>query len=504
MRARPATTSSKSLVSATRIGRRGVHRSMFLPSVKPRNTPRGEASEFRAPPQCSAWSGRRCGSRCRSTRSTWRRSTSSDAGCAIASVRVPPTGVERRARSRRRRVRDGRGRPGAARPRGRARGERTNARGGRRRADRGAGARHLWCRRPLDRRVSAAGFGGDGRGAESSHGRRPRERGRPSGASRDGRERRRFARFGDPIPVPTLVDQSLRSAELQLLDAREALKDARRRVVQLEDALEGWQALRERDGARRDGTRRPPPRTDRLDRVRTAQFVVRIPAGSWRTVGQRTVGARGAMERHVDGISLPARPDSVRRARHFVADAAARAGFEPDDDRPRRRRRERAGHQRGGPRSRTDLGADRARPVVAPRRGAGHRRRSPAPRRRRRRSRTAGAASRSSTRSRRSGAAPWCGARRASRCGSRWNAATVRRVRLSRRYFLTTQVSLVQPGRRRRHGDVGVAGGPGVGGAARRLRVRRRDREAGRAPRAARSGCGSGCTVRAVPLFGLR
>jgi anti-sigma regulatory factor (Ser/Thr protein kinase) len=36
------------------------------------------------------------------------------------------------------------------------------------------------------------------------------------------------------------------------------------------------------------------------------------------------------MERHVDGISLPARPDSVRRARHFVADAAGRAGLEPD------------------------------------------------------------------------------------------------------------------------------------------------------------------------------
>jgi hypothetical protein len=58
-------------------------------------------------------------------------------------------------------------------------------------------------------------------------------------------ERRRLGRYGDPIPVPTLVDQSLRSAELQLLDAREALKEARRRVVQLEDALEGWQRLRE-------------------------------------------------------------------------------------------------------------------------------------------------------------------------------------------------------------------------------------------------------------------
>jgi len=35
------------------------------------------------------------------------------------------------------------------------------------------------------------------------------------------------------------------------------------------------------------------------------------------------------MERHIDGISLPAEPISVRRARHFVAAAATRAGFEP-------------------------------------------------------------------------------------------------------------------------------------------------------------------------------
>jgi hypothetical protein len=57
------------------------------------------------------------------------------------------------------------------------------------------------------------------------------------------RERRRFARYGDAVSVPTLVDQALRSAELQLIDAREALKDARRRVVQLEDALESWRVL---------------------------------------------------------------------------------------------------------------------------------------------------------------------------------------------------------------------------------------------------------------------
>ncbi len=59
------------------------------------------------------------------------------------------------------------------------------------------------------------------------------------------RERRRFARYGDAVSVPALVDQALRSAELQLIDAREALKDARRRVVQLEDALESWRALRD-------------------------------------------------------------------------------------------------------------------------------------------------------------------------------------------------------------------------------------------------------------------
>ena len=35
------------------------------------------------------------------------------------------------------------------------------------------------------------------------------------------------------------------------------------------------------------------------------------------------------MERHVDGIDLPADPESVRRARRFVVDAAERAGFEP-------------------------------------------------------------------------------------------------------------------------------------------------------------------------------
>jgi anti-sigma regulatory factor (Ser/Thr protein kinase) len=35
------------------------------------------------------------------------------------------------------------------------------------------------------------------------------------------------------------------------------------------------------------------------------------------------------MERHVDGIALPALPASVRRARSFVIDAARRAGCAP-------------------------------------------------------------------------------------------------------------------------------------------------------------------------------
>jgi hypothetical protein len=69
--------------------------------------------------------------------------------------------------------------------------------------------------------------------------------GAPGAVADQRRERRRFARFGEPVSVPTLVDQSMRSAEMQLLDAREALKDARRRVVQLEDALERWREMRE-------------------------------------------------------------------------------------------------------------------------------------------------------------------------------------------------------------------------------------------------------------------
>jgi hypothetical protein len=60
-----------------------------------------------------------------------------------------------------------------------------------------------------------------------------------------GQERRRFARYDEPVAAAQLVEQSLRSAELQLLDAREALKEARRRVVQLEDALAVWHEVRE-------------------------------------------------------------------------------------------------------------------------------------------------------------------------------------------------------------------------------------------------------------------
>jgi hypothetical protein len=97
----------------------------------------------------------------------------------------------------------------------------------------------------LDRVVNGKRFGLDGAGqVPGMNDDRPTTDQLPAVDAFAPKERRRFARYGDPIPVPTLVDQSLRSAELQLLDAREALKDARRRVVQLEDALESWRALR--------------------------------------------------------------------------------------------------------------------------------------------------------------------------------------------------------------------------------------------------------------------
>ena len=93
--------------------------------------------------------------------------------------------------------------------------------------------------------MSAAGFAGEVHGQSADMDNVDRAAGTESTSELSTSERRRLGRYGDPIPVPTLVDQSLRSAELQLLDAREALKEARRRVVQLEDALEGWQRLRE-------------------------------------------------------------------------------------------------------------------------------------------------------------------------------------------------------------------------------------------------------------------
>jgi hypothetical protein len=80
--------------------------------------------------------------------------------------------------------------------------------------------------------------------------------GAPTPAAGEVRERRRFTGFGGPVPVSTLVDQSLRSAELQLLDAREALKEARRRVVQLEDALARWCEMREAVARREAEARR--------------------------------------------------------------------------------------------------------------------------------------------------------------------------------------------------------------------------------------------------------
>ena len=97
----------------------------------------------------------------------------------------------------------------------------------------------------MDGPLSSEGFVGEVRGQSAAMDNVEPDAGTESTSNLLSSERRRLGRFGDPIPVPTLVDQSLRSAELQLLDAREALKEARRRVVQLEDALEGWGRVRE-------------------------------------------------------------------------------------------------------------------------------------------------------------------------------------------------------------------------------------------------------------------
>ena len=175
------------------------------------------------------------------------------------------------------------------------------------------------------------------------------------------KERRRFARFGDPVPVPALVDQSLRSAELQLLDAREALKDARRRVVQLEDALEGWRVLHERDGARRDGERagrRPTDRPRSGPNGPVCRSLLRVAAhGAGITVGAK--GSDGTPRRR----HLAPRAPGERAAGTPFRRRRRRAGrLRVGHDRPRRHRRERAGHQRRGPWPWPDLGADRARP----------------------------------------------------------------------------------------------------------------------------------------------
>lgn len=55
-----------------------------------------------------------------------------------------------------------------------------------------------------------------------------------------GPERRTTAAPGSASPE-TLIERQVRSARRQLADARESLKAARRRVVQLEDALCNWE-----------------------------------------------------------------------------------------------------------------------------------------------------------------------------------------------------------------------------------------------------------------------
>lgn len=58
-------------------------------------------------------------------------------------------------------------------------------------------------------------------------------------------ERRSVVSAGS-VPPAILVARSRAAAEHQLHDARAALRAARRRVVQLEDALESWRSLEHR------------------------------------------------------------------------------------------------------------------------------------------------------------------------------------------------------------------------------------------------------------------
>jgi hypothetical protein len=61
----------------------------------------------------------------------------------------------------------------------------------------------------------------------------------PTSAS-TGPERRQTV-VPDSVSPETLIERHVDSARRQLLDARENLKAARRRVVQLEDALCNWE-----------------------------------------------------------------------------------------------------------------------------------------------------------------------------------------------------------------------------------------------------------------------
>jgi hypothetical protein len=56
-------------------------------------------------------------------------------------------------------------------------------------------------------------------------------------------DRRRFVGTTGGLEPRQLLATSRQSAEAQLREAREALKAARRRVVELEEAVQGWHEL---------------------------------------------------------------------------------------------------------------------------------------------------------------------------------------------------------------------------------------------------------------------
>jgi hypothetical protein len=62
----------------------------------------------------------------------------------------------------------------------------------------------------------------------------------PAPSLSSGPERRQTA-VPEPVSPEELIERHVESARRQLADARESLKAARRRVVQLEDALCNWE-----------------------------------------------------------------------------------------------------------------------------------------------------------------------------------------------------------------------------------------------------------------------